>query len=277
MTDQVRSVDIFTFKSKAKLNVTTAWSPVLFERTEGSAPIVLVCEHASRFIPHDFGDMGLSDTVRDSHVAWDIGALDVARQLSTLMDAPLVSCGVSRLLYDCNRPLSARDCIPSKSEVFDVPGNVGLSDAQRRSRHQLIHEPFHMAVDGLVRGQMGKLGRDVVVVTIHSFTPVYFGKTRDVEIGFLHHDNASLSLAAQRIEERRGRYRTALNQPYDASDGVTYSLAKHADAHGLHSTMVEIRNDLVDTSSKAGSVAVHLAETLMQSVAELAPMTKAAS
>lgn len=257
--------------------MTKAWSPVLFERTEGSAPIVLVCEHASASIPEEFGDLGISHEVRESHVAWDIGALDVARQLSVLMDAPLVSCGVSRLLYDCNRPLSAPDCIPVKSEIFDIPGNVGLNDAQKRSRHRLIHEPFHTGVEALVHAHRDRSDHEVAIVTLHSFTPVYFGKKRDVEIGFLHHGNTSLSLAAQRIEEQRGRYKTALNQPYDASDGVTYSLAKHADAQGLHSTMVEIRNDLVDTPSKARLVAKHLADTLLQAVAELAPMTRAAS
>jgi predicted N-formylglutamate amidohydrolase len=68
--------------------MTESWSPVQFERTDGNAPIVLVCEHASHVAPSDFDELGLSDVARKSHAAWDIGALDVARQLSLKLDAP---------------------------------------------------------------------------------------------------------------------------------------------------------------------------------------------
>lgn len=254
-----------------KRKVTIPWTPINFLRTDGSAPIVLICEHASNNFPEDFSGLGLDEAARMSHAAWDIGALAVASTLSESLDAPLVSCGVSRMLYDCNRPLSAPDCIPAKSELIAVPGNEDLSAAQRNLRYRLIHEPFHLAASGLIAAQQAKLRGPVAIVTIHSFTPVYYGKPRDVEIGFLHHGNAELSIAAHGIEREKGRYRAELNEPYDAADGVTYSLCKHADVNRLHSTMVEIRNDLVDTEAKAIEVGEHLAETLRQAVAEVLP------
>ncbi len=243
-----------------------AWAPAQFHNTDGRAAIVLVCEHAARLIPGDFDDLGLAEAALHSHAAWDIGALDVARGLSEALDAPLVSAGVSRLLYDCNRPPSAPDCIPEKSEVFAIPGNRDLSDVQRDTRRRLIHDPFHNAVDGLIGSQIAKTGRPVIVITAHSFTPVFHGRRRAVEIGFLHHANARLSEAAQRLEARRGRYRVELNAPYSAADGVTYSLRRHADARQLHSTMIEIRNDLIDSKETAQAVAAHLAVTLRDAI-----------
>jgi predicted N-formylglutamate amidohydrolase len=136
-------------------------------------------------------------------------------------------------------------------------------------RYELIHEPFHAAVNGLIAAQQAKTDVPVTIVTIHTFTPIYNGKRRDVEIGFLHHDMPELSNAVQGVENSRAVYCTALNEPYNAADGVTYSLAKHADEKQLHSTMVEIRNDLVDTGEKARTVADHLAETLRQSIAQI--------
>ena len=45
----------------------------------GNSPFVLVCDHASHFIPVAYGDMGLSAAERLSHIAWDPGALAVSR------------------------------------------------------------------------------------------------------------------------------------------------------------------------------------------------------
>lgn len=39
----------------------------------GAAQAVLVCEHASRFIPAALNGLGLSDEAARSHAAWDIG------------------------------------------------------------------------------------------------------------------------------------------------------------------------------------------------------------
>ena len=246
--------------------MTDSWIPVSFERTRGSAPILLICEHASSMIPTEFDNLGLDPSARISHVAWDIGGGDVARHLSDKLDAPLVSGGVSRLVYDCNRPPSAEDAIPEKSEIITVPGNTDLSEQDRAARALLIHDPFHAAVAGLLATHRDRIAAPVAVITVHSFTPIYFGQPRDVEIGFLHSDNPDISMAAQDIENRKGRYKTALNQPYSASDGVTYTLQKHGDANQLPSLMVEIRNDLVNTPAKAHAVADHLSETLHDAV-----------
>ncbi len=247
------------------------WAPVSFERTNGKTPLIVVCEHASKEIPPEFSELGLESQHRASHAVWDIGALPMARAISAELDAPLVFGGVSRLLYDCNRPPEAHDCIPEKSEVVNVPGNVGLDPAYRNARALLIHDPFHKAVEGLIDAQMQRLGCPIAVVTIHTFTPIYHGKPREVEFGFLFDENAELSRAACQLEEKRGVYRAALNQPYAATDGVTYTLLRHADDRGLPSTMVEVRNDLVDTHEKASCVGKHLAETIQQSVNEILP------
>ena len=242
------------------------WSPVSFHRTSGVAPIVLICEHASADLPKDFGSLGISEETQNSHVALDIGALNVAVSLSEILDAPLVAGGVSRLIYDCNRPIDAQDCIPTKSEQFQIPGNEALDEVDRKARFQLIHQLFHHAVAELIQVQMAKAAHKITVITIHSFTPIYMGHPRSVEIGFLYHNNDELSQIAHQIECDRGCYHSALNEPYSASDGVTYSQNMHADQNQFHSTMIEIRNDLIDTKSRARNMASHLAQTLQQTL-----------
>ncbi|MGI9510242.1 MAG: N-formylglutamate amidohydrolase [Geminicoccaceae bacterium] len=243
-----------------------SWAPVYFYETGRSAPIVLICEHASFSLPAEFGALGLTPEAMVSHAAGDIGALRVAKGLSDALDAPLVYGGVSRLLCDCNRPHGTEDAVPARSEIYEVPGNAGLGAAQRRARCDLIHHPFHQATAGLVEAQQEKASKPIAVVTVHSFTPVYKGQRRRTEIGFLHDDTATLSELSLQIEQRHRIYKADMNQPYDASDGVTYSLRRHAEERQLNSTMIEIRNDLIATDERADRMSAHLARTLQEAV-----------
>lgn len=248
---------------------TNDWSAVEVTGAIGQSPIVLVCEHASAFIPDVFGDLGLTHAASSSHAAWDIGALDVAKFLSVGLGAPLVSGCVSRLVYDCNRPLDAVGAIPEKSEIYDVPGNVGLSDLDRRVRYDLIHEPFHAAVKDTMAAQAMASGQLPVLVTVHSFTPVYNGQTRDLDIGYLFDSKPALAEAAIAAETRIGRFKTALNEPYAPKDGVTHTLELHGDSQGHENVMIEVRNDLIETSKSAADIAAHLQEVLSQAVAQI--------
>lgn len=235
-------------------------------RPEGQGPIVFVCEHASNHFPDGYGMLGLTDPVASSHAAWDIGARDMAVALSEAFDAPLIAGTVSRLIYDLNRPPTAASAIPERSEIFDIPGNIGLTDVERQSRCTAWHDPFHAAVSEV----LDRCG-PVALVTVHSFTPVYNGVTREVEIGFLHDAGADFAKAALQAELATGRYRAALNEPYAATDGVTYTLAKHGESRGLANLMIEVRNDLIDTPESARAMAVHLRETLSAALTALAP------
>ena len=44
-------------------------------REDSDHPLILVCEHASRFIPAGLNDLGLSHEAAHEHIAWHIGAL----------------------------------------------------------------------------------------------------------------------------------------------------------------------------------------------------------
>lgn len=226
---------------------------------QGGAPICLVCEHASGFIPPSFRDLGLSPSDRYSHASVDIGAEDMARLLSNMLDAPLVLACVSRLVCDLNRPAAAPEATPEKVEQIDVPGNRGLTQASRVDRAQAVYHPFHNEVTKLLSG----FATPPVFVTLHSFTPVWNGVARATEIGFLHDANDQLAQAM--LAHADSRYRTELNQPYSAKDGVTHTLQRHAG--GLQNVMIEVRNDLLSDPQTVAQVATSLATTLNAALA----------
>lgn len=243
------------------------WTAVEVTNAGGAAPVVLVCEHASRAIPTALRDLGLDATARQSHAVWDIGATGLARRLSERLDAPLVSAALSRLVYDCNRSPDAPDAIPARTEIYDIPGNRDLRADARRDRHDRVHGPFHAQLAETCRRQEARCGRPVAIITVHSFTPVWLGRARAVEIGFLHHGDDRLARAALAAERARGAYRAALDEPYSAADGVTHTLALHAAARGRRGLMIEVRNDLLATDAATARMGDHLALTLSRALA----------
>ena len=142
-------------------------------REDSDHPLILVCEHASRFIPAGLNDLGLSQEAAREHIAWDIGALTLAEGLSRALGATLLAANYSRLLVDLNRPLQAPDSIPAQSEIYQVPGNRDLDEATREYRRQSLFEPFHSRLTDLIDERVAQ-GRPVRVVGIHSFTPVSY-------------------------------------------------------------------------------------------------------
>lgn len=227
----------------------------------GAARLVLVCEHASHRIPAEYDGLGLDAATLKSHIAWDPGAFDVAKQMAADLDAPLVHSAASRLLYDCNRPPEAESAIPLSSEDIPVPGNANLSAEARDARIRDYYLPFAQLLSEVMADQAPD-----ALVTVHSFTPVFRGEARNVEIGILHEADSRL---ADRLLTKVEGYVTARNQPYGPEDGVTHTLQAHGIACGVANVMIEIRNDLIQTPEDCAAMGRKLSPWLAESLAEL--------
>jgi len=227
----------------------------------GRGPVCLVCEHASAEIPTRLKDLGLAEADRYSHAVWDIGAEKLARRLSSLLDAPLVLGGISRLVYDCNRPPERADAMPSRTEEIDIPGNAEISDTERAARVREVYEVFHTTLTD----RLERMPEQPVLVTVHSFTPQWHERPRATEIGLLHDADATLARAMQSAAV--GPFSVALNAPYSAADGVTHLLARHGTSRGLSNVMIEVRNDLLGTEAEIGQVAAALEAMLTKAIA----------
>ncbi|MCZ8178083.1 MAG: N-formylglutamate amidohydrolase [Rhizobium sp.] len=238
---------------------------VAVENATAGSGIVLVCEHASAVLPASAGDLGLSAEALASHIAWDPGALAVARLLAGKLDGALVHQRFSRLLYDCNRPPESSAAMPEKSEIYEIPGNRELSPAERYARTAALYVPFHDRVNHEIERVLAR-GVRPVIVTVHSFTPVYFGQSRAVEIGILHDTDARLADAMLEAA-KGGPYRVERNVPYGPEDGVTHSLRLHAIPYGHPNVMIEVRNDLISNSVGQEVMADYLATVIAGAVA----------
>jgi len=239
--------------------------PARVLNARGGVPAVLVCEHASRFIPAALKGLGLEDAAARSHAAWDIGAFDLSVELMGALDAPLVHSRISRLVYDCNRPPSRADAMPHVSEVFTVPGNADLTDDQRAQRVRNVYQPFQNALSATLDARPTPR----VLITIHSFTPVYKGHRRTVELGILHDEDDRAARSMLKHAQGSG-LQVALNEPYSATDGVTHTLREHGIARGLANVMIEVRNDLIDTPTGVNGMVGLLAPILQATIRDFA-------
>ncbi len=242
----------------------TAPQPLVVNR-DGASPVIVVCEHASCFVPAELNSLGLDAETLKSHVAWDPGAMKVAEGISERLDAVLVASQISRLVYDCNRPPAAAGAVPERSEIFDIPGNRNLAPAQREARIALVYEPFRASLASVIAAAEGP----AVIVTIHSFTPVYDGVARDVELGILHDSDARLADAMLMNTHWHTSLDVRRNEPYGPEDGVTHTLRENAVPAGLYNVMIEIRNDLIKTPREQDAMAATLSGWIISGLREL--------
>jgi predicted N-formylglutamate amidohydrolase len=236
--------------------------PALVINAGGHSPFVLVCDHASNRVPEQYDDLGLGAIDRLRHIAWDPGALAVANKLVDLLDAPLVHSTVSRLVIDCNRDHDAPDLIPALSERTAIPANAKLSPAERARRIAAFHTPFHKAIADLLDWRAAE-GLETMLVTIHSFTPIYKDVARPWPIGLIHGLDERFTRGLQEaLQADDHRLNVGWNEPYAALNGVTFTLEHHGDGRGVPATMIEIRNDEILEPSGVAHWALRLARCL---------------
>lgn len=229
---------------------TTPWiaadEPPAFEvvNESGRGRAILVCDHASRRLPRRLGTLGLSETDRARHVAWDIGAAEVARRLSKVLDSPLILSNYSRLVIDCNRPLHVGDAFTTRSEDVDVPGNVGLDAGERAGRAEAFYWPYQDAVHRLTQARLGR-AKPPAMVAVHSFTPVYLGQRRPWHVGVNYRLDRRLAAPVLATLKADGALQVGENEPYPVTLDEDYTVPVHAETRGLPYVLFEIRQDLI--------------------------------
>ncbi len=234
---------------------------------DGTSPFLLLCEHASNRMPRALGDMGLPEHERQRHIAWDIGALALAQHLSLSLDAPLFFTNYSRLVIDCNRPLSAPSFIPEVSETTEIPANRDLPDAERQQRVDTLFKPFADAVTRRLN-LLEANGQKPFVVGVHSFTPVYFGKPRPWQAGILYRDAGAFAQSLIRGLSQENELTIGDNEPYNIHPDEDYTVPVHADARKLPGVLIEVRHDLIDTDVGVAAWGERLTRCLNTSLEE---------
>ncbi len=205
---------------------------------------LVICDHASNNIPLDYENLGISKKDLESHRAFDPGASQVANELSNLLSCSLVMANFSRLLIDPNRGIDDPTLIPKLSEGKIIKGNVNISrsedDTERSTRIDRFYLPYHRQINRFINKSLNN-GRIPKILSIHSFTPIWKGKKREIDVGILwDKDNRLSKIFLNSLKN----IKLGDNKPYSGRL-KNDTLYKHATSHGIPHVLIELRQDLL--------------------------------
>jgi len=211
-----------------------------YERIEGAfgAPVLLTCEHASERLPDEWRWPAADVRLRGSHWAYDPGARDIVHELAAALDCAAVLSRFTRLLADPNRETDHADLFRTRADGEDIALNAEISQADAARRRAHYYDAYHAAVDAAVAEHEAP-----VLLSVHTFAPVYEGQRRDVEVGVLF--NRDEVLGVELLRHLSGCLaNVAENQPWSGKEGLIYAVERHADRHGRQAVELEVRQDL---------------------------------
>lgn len=220
-------------------------APVEVYNSEGTADVLLLCDHARNFIPRALNRLGLAPEHLERHIAYDIGIAPITRALAEELDAPAVLTCFSRLIVDPNRRLDDPTLVPAVADGTIVPGNRDLDPKALEARLDAFYRPYHETVAAQLDA-MARARRIPVVISMHSFTPVMHGYERPWQAGILWNTDERLPIPLIRALSARG-YCVGDNEPYSGRGDHGYTQHVHGDRRGLANGLIELRQDLIDT------------------------------
>lgn len=233
----------------------------LYGVPQQSVPMVITCEHASARIPAPLSIMAEDRPTLATHWALDIGAANVTRTLVRCTGSVAVLACFSRLVCDANRPVDDPTWIRETAGGYRLSFNRGLTPDERLRRQQTYYEPYHDAVDRTL-GRQVQLGGEVLLLAVHSFTPVLGTEIRDMELGVLFNQHEPIALRLASALGEAG-FRTALNEPYSGLGGMMFAAERHGRVHDVVYLEIEIRQDLIDTAPRARAFGRRMADALI--------------
>jgi predicted N-formylglutamate amidohydrolase len=234
----------------------------------GTSPFVIIADHAGKLMPRRLGQLGLADVDCDRHIAWDIGAGALAERLGRALDAIVIRQTYSRLVIDCNRTPSTETSIASVSELTSVPGNVGLSARDKAARCREIFDPYHNRI-ATELDRRRDAGRPTVLISAHSFTPVFKSVARPWHAGVLYNRDPRFAQILLALLQREAGLVVGDNEPYSVSDASDYAIPVHGEKRGLPHVELEIRQDLIAEKKGQEKWAAMLARLLPQAYMRL--------
>lgn len=233
-----------------------------FEVLGGAAShgLVILCDHASNALPEGYGTLGLPATELSRHIAWDIGAAGVTRDMSAALGAPAVLTRVSRLLIDPNRGDDDPTLIMRLSDGAIIPGNRHLDDAERERRIARYHRPYHTAITRVI-GSIEASGRTPVLLGMHSFTDTWKGAPRPWHVGVLWERDRRIAIPLLKALRAESGLVVGDNEPYPGQyEGDT--MWRHGTQRGLPFCSLEIRQDLIHDAAGQRAWAARLARIM---------------
>lgn len=241
--------------------------PSAFDLRAGESPIIIIAPHAGWRVPGKMYDehgkpLGLEDYMFDPshpgrrHEACDWGTAELMDELAgeeSISSASMMEANYSRLLVDLNR--APEVWLTAKLDELGsaVPRNHSLTKVDTDWRESNLYNPWFDTLNHLI-GQARQRHGFALVLDIHSFTPVFNGVPRNVEIGSISLADTPQTLKIDAIVRQRAAeigFTYTPNAPYTLRTGADvrrrYATERISFTFNAHYHGLEIRNNLLET------------------------------
>lgn len=236
-------------------------------RSDGVEGLLLVCDHASNAVPPDVAPLGLPLEDMNRHIAWDVGARGLTLRLASRLGAAAVLSTWSRLVIDPNRGADDPTLVMRLYDGSIVPGNRSVDAEEINRRIDVLHRPYHGAIDRQLDEIEGS-GAMPMLVSIHSFTPQFRGRPpRPWHIGLLWDEDDRLVQPLFAELRREQDLCVGDNEPYTGAL-IGDCMWQHGTRRGIAHVLIEVRNDLIATGEGQDEWADRLAPMLVRAIAE---------
>ncbi len=226
-----------------------AFQPTEYVKGDFTSGLLLLCDHARNTVPEPYGDLGVPAEQFERHIGYDIGARAVTLELAKRLNAPACLTTYSRLLIDPNRGDDDPTLIMRLSDGAVVPGNAKVDTKERAIRIDRFHKPYHDLIDQTLDAMM-EVSEPPVIVSIHSFTPVWRGVPRPWHVTVLW--DSDPRAVHPILEGLRAQEDIVVgdNEPYDGAL-KNDTMYRHATRRGVAHALLELRQDLIADAAGA--------------------------
>jgi len=235
--------------------MTDSVAPYLIVNPGAHGRFLFTAEHASNHIPSVHSEVETS--LLHTHWAWDIGIDLLMKQLC----GPLKSCGIqsqfSRLWIDANRAPDQEGLIKESIEGVSLSFNQRVSQEEKHRRLTDFHAAYHEAITRMILSH----AQPPLFVSLHSFTPIWSGRLRSMDIGVLFDRDEEVARALAEILKDDGFF-VALNEPYSGKNGLIYAAHRHGMAHKIPYVELEFNQSILSSPERIVSVASRLIDAL---------------
>lgn len=186
--------------------------------------IIITCEHGGNRVPGRYAQLFAPyEKDLNSHRGYDPGALELARAISSALAAPLLYSTTTRLLVELNRSSHHRHFFSSITR--------DLAIKEKEWINQNYYQPYRKRVHQAIL-DLHALNKQVLHISVHSFTPAWEGVPRKADVGLLYDPKRAAEARLCRdwkavFKTEWPAMRVRMNYPYrGSSDGFTTSLRR---------------------------------------------------
>ena len=242
-------------------------SPVLASRLGDEAcnrRFLIICDHASNYIPPELNGLGLPKEELARHIAYDIGALQVAQRIADGLNCPLVASQFSRLLIDPNRGLDDPTLVMKLSDGAIIPANRNIDPFQDKAAWQArindYYAPYNQAIATAVDAASAA-GQVPIILSVHSFTPSWRGQARPWQAAILWDRDDRLRNLMLDYMTHHSDICFGDNAPYSGRL-KNDCLYRHGTTNGLPHGLIELRQDVIEDEAGQALWAGHMIEIM---------------